>query len=77
MAPVGLGKSLVKIARQQLFTLKIFTLKKRRTSIGTRFRQAEVRCLEAKALFVEQSAPTFLVLGIHNKIVKLRGSEGV
>lgn len=29
------------------------------------------------ALFVGQWAPTFLILGIYNKLVKLHGSEGV
>jgi hypothetical protein len=29
------------------------------------------------ALFVGQWAPTFLILGLYNKLVKLRGSEGV
>jgi hypothetical protein len=29
------------------------------------------------ALFVGQWAPTFLLLGIYNKLVKLHGSEGV
>lgn len=29
------------------------------------------------ALFVGQWAPTFLLLGIYNKMVKLHGSEGV
>jgi hypothetical protein len=30
-----------------------------------------------EALFVGQWAPTFLLLGIYNKLVKLHGSEGV
>ena len=30
-----------------------------------------------KALFVGQWAPTFLILGLYNKLVKLHGSEGV
>jgi len=29
------------------------------------------------ALFVGQWAPTFLILGLYNKLVKLHGSEGV
>jgi hypothetical protein len=29
-----------------------------------------------EALFVGQWAPTFLLLGLYNKLVKLRGSEG-
>ena len=29
------------------------------------------------ALFVGQWAPTFLILGLYNKMVKLHGSEGV
>lgn len=29
------------------------------------------------ALFVGQWAPTFLLLGIYNKLVKLHGSEGI
>ncbi len=29
------------------------------------------------ALFVGQWAPTFLLLGLYNKLVKLHGSEGV
>jgi hypothetical protein len=29
------------------------------------------------ALFVGQWAPTFLILGLYNKLVKLQGSEGV
>jgi hypothetical protein len=29
------------------------------------------------ALFVGQWAPTFLLLGVYNKLVKLHGSEGV
>ena len=29
------------------------------------------------ALFVGQWAPTFMLLGIYNKLVKLHGSEGV
>ncbi len=29
------------------------------------------------ALFVGQWAPTFLILGMYNKLVKLHGSEGV
>ncbi len=32
---------------------------------------------EHAALFVGQWAPTFLLLGIYNKLVKLHGSEGV
>ncbi|MBV9084241.1 MAG: hypothetical protein JOZ62_16310 [Acidobacteriaceae bacterium] len=32
---------------------------------------------EHGALFVGQWAPTFLLLGIYNKLVKLHGSEGV
>ncbi len=31
---------------------------------------------ERKALFVGQWAPTFLILGLYNKMVKLLGSEG-
>ncbi len=31
---------------------------------------------EKKALFVGQWAPTFLILGLYNKMVKLLGSEG-
>ena len=30
---------------------------------------------QKKALFVGQWAPTFLVLGLYNKLVKLKGSE--
>jgi hypothetical protein len=30
-----------------------------------------------EALFVGQWAPTFLILGLYNKLVKLHGSEGV
>jgi len=30
-----------------------------------------------EALFVGQWAPTFLILGLYNKMVKLHGSEGV
>jgi hypothetical protein len=30
-----------------------------------------------KALFVGQWAPTFLLLGLYNKLVKLHGSEGI
>jgi hypothetical protein len=30
-----------------------------------------------EALFVGQWAPTFLILGLYNKLVKLGGSEGV
>ncbi len=30
---------------------------------------------EHKALFVGQWAPTFLILGLYNKLVKLHGSE--
>lgn len=30
-----------------------------------------------EALFVGQWAPTFLLLGMYNKLVKLHGSEGV
>ena len=30
-----------------------------------------------KSLFVGQWAPTFLILGLYNKMVKLHGSEGV
>jgi hypothetical protein len=30
-----------------------------------------------EALFVGQWAPTFLLLGVYNKLVKLHGSEGV
>jgi hypothetical protein len=29
------------------------------------------------ALFVGQWAPTFLILGLYNKLIKLHGSEGV
>lgn len=32
---------------------------------------------EKKATFVGHWAPTFLALGIYNKLVKLHGSEGV
>jgi hypothetical protein len=32
---------------------------------------------EKKANFVGQWAPTFLILGMYNKMVKLHGSEGV
>ncbi|MGA8030524.1 MAG: hypothetical protein WB992_25555 [Bryobacteraceae bacterium] len=32
---------------------------------------------EKKATFVGHWAPTFLTLGIYNKLVKLHGSEGV
>ena len=32
---------------------------------------------EKKANFVGQWAPTFLTLGIYNKLVKLHGSEGI
>ncbi len=32
---------------------------------------------EKKANFVGQWAPTFLILGLYNKLVKLHGSEGV
>jgi hypothetical protein len=32
---------------------------------------------EKKANFVGQWAPTFLILGLYNKMVKLHGSEGV
>jgi hypothetical protein len=32
---------------------------------------------ERKAQFVGQWAPTFLILGIYNKMVKLHGSEGM
>lgn len=32
---------------------------------------------EKRANFVGQWAPTFLVLGLYNKMVKLHGSEGV
>ena len=32
---------------------------------------------ERKAIFVGQWAPTFLILGLYNKIVKLHGSDGV
>jgi hypothetical protein len=31
---------------------------------------------KSKALFVGQWAPTFLILGLYNKMVKLHGSEG-
>ncbi len=31
---------------------------------------------DKKALFVGQWAPTFLILGLYNKMVKLHGSEG-
>jgi hypothetical protein len=31
---------------------------------------------KSKALFVGQWAPTFLILGLYNKTVKLHGSEG-
>lgn len=30
----------------------------------------------SKAVFVGQWAPTFLILGLYNKMVKLHGSEG-
>lgn len=30
-----------------------------------------------EALFVGQWAPTFLLLGIYNKMVKLQGSDGI
>lgn len=33
--------------------------------------------LDKKANFVGQWAPTFLILGLYNKMVKLHGSEGV
>ncbi len=32
---------------------------------------------EKKANFVGQWAPTFLILGLYNKMVKLHGSEGI
>jgi hypothetical protein len=32
---------------------------------------------EKKANFVGQWAPTFLILGLYNKMVKLHGSEGL
>ena len=32
---------------------------------------------EKKATFVGHWAPTFLILGMYNKLVKLHGSEGV
>ena len=32
---------------------------------------------EKRANFVGQWAPTFLILGLYNKMVKLHGSEGV
>lgn len=32
---------------------------------------------EKKANFIGQWAPTFLILGLYNKMVKLHGSEGV
>lgn len=32
---------------------------------------------EKRATFVGQWAPTFLILGLYNKLVKLHGSEGV
>lgn len=32
---------------------------------------------EKKAVFVGHWAPTFLTLGLYNKLVKLHGSEGV
>ena len=32
---------------------------------------------EKKANFVGQWAPTFLILGLYNKLVKLHGSEGM
>ena len=32
---------------------------------------------EKKANFVGQWAPSFLILGLYNKLVKLHGSEGV
>src|ERR1700674_2942703 len=32
---------------------------------------------EKKGHFVAQWAPTFLILGVYNKMVKLHGSEGV
>jgi len=31
---------------------------------------------EKKANFIGQWAPTFLILGLYNKLVKLQGSEG-
>ena len=41
--------------------------------IGSLFYQS--RGCHHKALFVGQWAPTFLLLGIYNKLVKLHGSE--
>ncbi|MGC2659662.1 MAG: hypothetical protein WA324_17015 [Bryobacteraceae bacterium] len=32
---------------------------------------------EQKATFVGHWAPTFLILGLYNKLVKLHGSEGI
>ena len=32
---------------------------------------------DRKSLFIGQWAPTFLILGLYNKMVKLHGSEGV
>ena len=32
---------------------------------------------EKKANFIGQWAPSFLILGLYNKLVKLHGSEGV
>lgn len=41
--------------------------------IGSLMLQASGK--ERKALFVGQWAPTFLILGLYNKLVKLHGSE--
>jgi hypothetical protein len=41
--------------------------------IGSLMLQASGK--ERKALFVGQWAPTFLILGLYNKLVKLQGSE--
>jgi hypothetical protein len=35
----------------------------------------EIMGEERKAMFVGQWAPTFLILGLYNKLVKLHGSE--
>ena len=45
-------------------------------SIGTSL-FFQLRGDEKKATFVGHWAPTFLSLGIYNKLVKLHGSEGV
>jgi hypothetical protein len=37
----------------------------------------QIRGDERKANFVGHWAPTFLLLGLYNKLVKLHGSEGV